>query len=505
MYTNMEQWAEMRHRVLVQGHSKRSICREYGVHWDTLRKILKHSQPPGYRQVLARKKPKLAEFIPVIEEILRQDREAPRKQRHTAKRIFERLKAEYGYTGGYTIVKDAVRGWRRQCSELFVPLVHAPGEAQVDFGHAEIVWQGQEWKAAFFVMSLPYSDVFFVCAFPRECTEAFLEGHRRAFAFFGGVPKRISYDNTKVAVARHCGPRERELTHSFLRLKSHHLFSSHFCLVRRANEKGHVENLIGYARRNFLVPVPRTESFASLNAQLEEQCRGELARTVRGKEHTKAVLLDEERAQLLPLPVEEFDTARAEPVRANSLSLVRFDRNDYSVPTACAHRELTVSADIEQVRILCGPETVARHSRCWGKAQTFFEPTHYLALLERKPGALDVARPLQHWMLPECLHTLRRRLETEFESGGTRRYIQVLRLLESCSMPELSVAVERALELGTHHHDAVRLILEHRREQPVGLFCLEGRPHLKSVRVAEPDLHSYAALLNAATPEEVLV
>jgi hypothetical protein len=192
-------------------------------------------------------------------------------------------------------------------------------------------------------------------------------------------------------------------------------------------------------------------------------------------------------------------------VRANSLSLVRFDRNDYSVPTACAHRELTVSADIEQVRILCGPETVARHSRCWGKAQTFFEPIHYLALLERKPGALDVARPLQNWMLPECLHTLRRRLETEFESGGTRRYIQVLRLLESCSMRELTSAVERALELGTHHHDAVRLILEHRREQPMGLFCLEGRPHLKSVRVAEPDLHSYATLLNAATPEEVLV
>jgi transposase len=484
VYTDMEQWTEIRHRVLVLGHSKRSICREYGLHWDTLRKILAHSQPPGYRLALPRKKPRLAKFVPVIEEILRRDREAPRKQRHTAKRIFDRLKAEQGYTGGYTVVKDAVRGWRSRQSELFIPLIHAPGEAQVDFGHAEIVWRGQVWKAAFFVMSLPYSDAFFVCAFPRECTEAFLEGHRRAFAFFSGAPRRISYDNTKVAVARHCGPRERELTHSFLRLKSHYLFSSHFCLVRRANEKGHVENLIGYARRNYLVPVPRTESFATLNVQLEEQCRCELARTVRGKEHSKAALLDEERAQLLPLPMEEFDTARTEPVRANSLSLVRFDRNDYSVPTACAHRELTVS--------------------CWEKAQTFFEPTHYLALLERKPGALDVARPLQNWMLPECLHTLRRRLETEFESGGTRRYIQVLRLLESCTLHELASAVERALELGTHHQDAVRLILEHRREQPVGLFCLEGRPHLKSVRVGEPDLHSYAALLSVATPEEVL-
>ena len=501
MYTDMEQWTEIRHRVLVLGQSKRSICREYGLHWDTLRKILAHSQPPGYRQALPRKKPVLAKFAPVIEEILRQDRDAPPKQRHTAKRIFDRLKAEQGYTGGYTVVKDAVRGWRSQHSELFVPLIHTPGEAQVDFGHAEIEWLGKPWKAAFFVMSLPYSDAFFVCAFPRECTEAFYEGHRRAFAFFGGVPKRICYDNTKVAVAKHTGPRERKLTDSFLRLKSHYLFSSHFCLVRRANEKGHVENLIGYARRNFMVPVPRAESFAALNVQLDAQCRGELARTVRGKELSKAALLDEERAQLRPLPQEEFDAAWTEPAQANSLSLVRFDRNDYSVPTASAHHKLTVSANIEQVRILCGTETVATHSRCWEKAKTFFEPIHYLALLEHKPGALDVARPLQHWMLPECLHTLRRRLEAEFEGDGTRRYIQVLRLLESCSLPELAAAVERALELGTHHHDAVRLILEQRREEPVGLFCLEGRPQLQSVRVAEPDLHSYAALL---TEQEVL-
>ena len=282
------------------------------------------------------------------------------------------------------------------------------------------------------------------------------------------------------------------------------MFASHFCLVRRANEKGHVENLIGYTRRNFLVPVPRTESFAALNVQLETQCRTELTRQLRGKEQPKQGLLEEERAQFLPLPKEEFEAAWTEAAVANSLSLVRFDRNDYSVPTACAHRELTVSADIEEVRILCGAERIATHVRCWEKEKTFFEPTHYLALLERKPGALDFARPLQNWMLPECLHTLRRRLEAEFESGGTRRYIQVLRLLEKCTLKELEVAVERALEMGTHHIDAVRLILEHRREEPVGLFCLDGRAHLKSVRVADPDLNMYANLLRASTVQEVL-
>lgn len=503
MYTDMEQWAEVRHEVLVLGASKRSVCRKYNLHWDTLSKILSHAQPPGYRLAAVRKKPKLADFLPILEEILRQDTKAPPKQRHTAKRIFERLKAEHRYGGGYTVIKDAVRAWRKQRSELFVPLIHPPGQAQVDFGHAEIDWQGKAWKAALFVMTLPYSDAMFICAFPRECTEAFQEGHRRAFEFFWGVPRRISYDNTKVAVSKHTGPRERELTTGFLRLKSHYLFASHFCLIRRANEKGHVENLIGYTRRNFLVPVPKTDSFATLNARLEEHCRMELTRKLRGKEQPKHELLEEERTQFLPLPKEEFDAAWTEPAAANSLSLVRFDRNDYSVPTAWAHRALTVSADIEQVRLMCGTERIATHIRCWEKEKTFFEPTHYLALLERKPGALDVARPLQNWMLPECLHTLRRRLEAEFESGGTRRYIQVLRLLETCSLNELSAAVERALELGTHHIDAVRLILEQRREEPVGLFCLDGRAHLKSVRVADPDLQTYAHLMRTSSAQEV--
>jgi transposase len=496
VYTNMEQWSEIRRRVLVLKESKRSVCREYNIHWDTLQKILQHSDPPGYRMSVPRKKRSLEAFVPVIEQILRDDRNAPRKQWHTAKRIFERLKAEHGYSGGYTVIKDAVRAWHNQHGEVFVPLLHAPGEAQVDFGQAEIEWKGVRWTAAMFAMTLPYSDAIFLSLFPRECTEAFLEGHRRAFEFFGGVPRRISYDNLKIAVAQHTGPHERELTPAFLRLISHYLFKPHFCRVRRANEKGHVENLIGFTRRNFLVPVPRTESFAALNATLEGECRADLGRTLRGKERSKSVLLDEERLHLQPLPMSAFEAARTATAKANSLALVRFDRNDYSVPSAYAHRELTLSADIEQLRVLCGTEEIASHERCWEKARTCFNPVHYLALLERKPGALDFARPLQEWALPECFNLLRRRLEAEFADSGTRRYIQVLRLLERVRMGDLSAAIERALELGVHDADGVRLILQQRNEQPVGLFCLEGRPQLKSVHVAEPDLKGYGALLS---------
>src|SRR6516165_4472654 len=252
----MENWAEIRRRVLVDGLSKRAACREYDIHWDTLQKILNHPEPPGYRRAAPRPRPKLDPFLPVLHQILEDDKKVHKKQRHTAPRIFERLRDEYGYAGGKTVVTEAVSAWRRTRAEVFVPLSHRPGEAQVDFGEAEIVLDGQAAKVALFVMTLPYSDAFFVCAFPRECTEAFLEGHVRAFAFFGGVPRRISYDNSKVAVAQITGSRGRKVTDAFLRLKSHHLFEHHFCLVRRPTEKGHVETLVGFARRTFLVPVP---------------------------------------------------------------------------------------------------------------------------------------------------------------------------------------------------------------------------------------------------------
>jgi transposase len=198
----MDLWAEIRRCVLIDGESKRSVQRRYGLHWKTLQKIHRQPEPAGYQQSRPRAKKKLGPFLPVIEVILQQDRQAPPKQRHTAKRIFERLRAEYGYTGGLTVVKDAVRARRAQHSEVFVPLRHPPGEAQTDFGQAEITLAGVPTKAALFVISLPYSDALFCCAFPRECTEAFLEGHRRAFDFFGGVLRRISYDNSKIAVAK---------------------------------------------------------------------------------------------------------------------------------------------------------------------------------------------------------------------------------------------------------------------------------------------------------------
>ena len=496
MRSDMENWKEIRQQVLVNGLSRRAACEKYQLGWQTLKKILSHSEPPGYRQREARPRPVLAPVLPIIHEILVADQKAPKKQRHTAKRIFERLKAEYGYRGGKTVVEDAVRAWRQTHQEVFLPLVHPPGEAQVDFGEATIRQGGVERKVALFVMTLPYSGAILIQAFPRECTETFLEGHRRAFEFFGGVPYRISYDNSAIAVIEVFQGRERKLTKEFLRLQSHYLFQEHFCLVRRPNEKGNVERLIGFARRNFLVPVPEINSLEDLNTQLLERCVTDRAERTRGKTGSKEELLVEDQAAFLPLPKQAFEARRVVQRTADSQSLIRFDDNDYSVPVQYAHRRLTVVATVSDVRLVFDDRLVATHTRCWERERTFFEPIHYLALLERKPGGIDYARPLESWNLPECWALLRRRLEAHDPRHGTRSYIQVLRLLEKFPLHQLTAAVEYALDIDVIDAASIRTIVEHRSDRPVQLFPLDGRPHLAHVQVETTDVSSYQTLLS---------
>jgi len=284
------------------------------------------------------------------------------------------------------------------------------------------------------------------------------------------------------------------LTDAFLRLKSHFLFDHRFCRVRCGNEKGHVETHVGFARRNLLVPVPSFPSWAALNEYLAAACYADLFRHVRGKPGTKAERLQVDLAAMLALPIETFEVRRVEPGTANTLSLVRFDCNDYSVPTAYAHHDVICHGGIEELRILCGAEVIAVHVRSWRREEVFFDYRHYLALLERKPGALDHARPLENLQLPGCFVVLRRRLEADLAREGTREFIKVLRLLERVDVPELTGAVEQALAIGATSADAIACIIYARAEQPVGLFSLDGHPHLKSVAVEAPDLSKYRGL-----------
>ena len=497
----MQQWSQIRRQVLVEGVSKRQVLRETGMHWRTLEKMLTHPEPPGYRRTREHPRPKLGPYLGRIEAILAADAEVRSvKQRHTAKRIFERLQEE-GYTGGYTQVKAAVREARQSRREVYLPLVHRPGEAQMDVGEALAQVGGVLRKIKFFVVSLHYSDAMFVQAFERACTETFAEAHRRAFEFWGGVPARITYDNDKVLVAQIVGVHRRQLTDGLLRLKSHYLFAPYFCTVRRANEKGVVEGAVGYARHNFLVPVPAVRDLEELNAHLAAACTRDLQRRLRGQKLRKHELLREDQAAFLPLPVVPFEACRLRSTFANSQSLVRFETNDYSVPVAHAHQQVVVKGYVDRVRICRFDQVIAEHARCWDEGQVCLEPLHYLPLLERKPGGLDHGLPFVDWELPACFELLRARLQAARPGGaGTREYIGVLRLLESHPLPQLQAAVEKALACQALTRDCVVQFLLPPEEWRQTTFQLEGREHLRHVQVATTAVADYEQLLAGGGP-----
>lgn len=496
MYTDMDMWTRIRRRVKVEGVSKRQVMREEGIHWRTLEKILGHSEPPGYRLGSPREKPRIGPYIDRIREIIKADKDGDgKKQKHTAKRIYERIRDE-GYEGGYTQVKEAVREIKRHKQEVFVPLLHRPGEAQVDFGEALVKMAGILRKVLFFIMALPYSDAFYLQAFERICTETWWEGHVRAVRFFGGAPHRITYDNDKALVAKIIGAHKRKLTQGFLQLQSHYLFDAHFCQVRRANEKGVVEGMVKYARSNFLVPVPEVRDFNELNAYLAKMCCEDMKRRLRGKSASKEELLKDDQAAFLRMPETPFDACRKVSTTTSSLSLVRFDSNDYSVPVQYAHHPVVVKGYTDRVEICIKDRCIASHSRLWGKEDVSFEPVHYLALLERKPGALDHARPLDGWQLPECFHILRRRLENELGGKGTREYISVLRLMEKRPLGKVAEAVRKGLRNNILKRDAIAQYLFPCEEWRETKFSLAGRDHLRCVKVAQTDVSGYGTLLS---------
>ena len=226
----VELYAAVRLAVVDEGLSHHEAGRRFGIDRRTVKKMLSYSAPPGYRRTKPVRRPKLDGFTGIVDAILEADTDpdVPRKQRHTAHRIFERLRDEHGFSGGYTIVKDYVRSRRQSTREAFVPLHHPPGHAQVDFGEATVEVGGRREKVAFFCLILPHSNVWFVKAYPRETTEAFLDGHVSAFAFLGGVPRSILYDNTTLAVARILGDGTRRRTQAFAHLQSHYLFRDRF-------------------------------------------------------------------------------------------------------------------------------------------------------------------------------------------------------------------------------------------------------------------------------------
>ena len=381
MYT-VDLYLRVRLACHVDGLSQREAASRFGIARETVRKMLRHSEPPGYRRRQPPKRLKLAPFTDIIDRILEEDRPVHRKQHHTAKRIFERLCDEHGFTGKETIVKDYVRERRLRRREMFVPLSHPPGHAQADFGEADAIIAGVKYRAHFFVMTLPHSDACFVAAYPAAATEAWLDGHNRAFVFFGGVPQSILYDNDKCLVSRILSDGTRQRTRAFSGLQSHHLFEDRYGRPGKGNDKGNVEGVVGYARRNFMTPLPRFSSWDAFNGHLEEQCRNRQGNVLRGhRESIGERFVRDREALKRPLPA-PFEACDKQGTRVNSLSLVRYRTNDYSVPVAYGHQEVWIRGYVHEVVIGCGAGIIARHPRSYDREDMVFDPIHYLPLLE---------------------------------------------------------------------------------------------------------------------------
>ena len=494
----VELYGRVRHAVIVQGMSRREAARIFGVDRRTVDKMVAFSVPPGYRRTKPVRRPKLDGFTSIIDQTLEADKALPKKQRHTSKRIFERLRDEHGFAGGITIVKDYIHATRQRQREMFVPLSHPPGHAQVDFGEALGIIGGVERKIHFLVMDLPHSDACFIKAYPGETTEAFCDGHVSAFAFFGGVPQSILYDNTKIAVARILGDGRRQRTRVFGELVSHYLFEDRFGRPGKGNDKGKVEGIVGYARRNFMVPLPRFASFNDLNAWLEEQCRRRMDDTLRGKSETIGVRMQRDVAAFLDLPVVAYDACDKRTARVSSLSLVRYRGNDYSVPTAYGHRAVLVRGYVHEVVIACGAEVIARHRRSWEREDFIFDPLHYLALIEQKPNALDQAAPLVDWELPEGFGIIRRLLEARLGKRGKREFVQILRLMESFSLDDVAAGINSALERGTIGFDAVKHLVLCRIERRPARLDMTVYPYLPRAHVTTTRPSAYMSLLSGS-------
>src|SRR5580658_7078241 len=314
----------------------------------------------------------------------------------------------------------------------------------------------------------------------------------------GGEQRSILYDNLKLAVARIRGEGTRRRTRIFSELQSHYLFADRFGRPGKGNDKGKVEGLVGYARRNFMVPLPRAASFAELNAHLLECCRRRLNDRLRGHDETIGERLVRDREALLRLPPAPYEACEKKPARVSSLSLVRYRGNDYSVPTAYGYREALVRGYVHDVVIACAGEDIARHARSYAHEDFVFNPLHYLALLERKIGALDQAAPLVGWRLPEEFATLRRLLEARMGKPGKREFVQVLRLLEVFRPDDVLAGVRAALNRGVIGFDAVKHLVLCRIERRPARLDMTVYPYLPRASVAITSARTYLDLLSGA-------
>ena len=453
----MDQYQDIRHMYLVEGMSQRAIAKQLGISRNTVRRYCKGEQVPWERKLVKRAPSVITpDVIKFIKSCLEEDAQSPnKKQKHTAQRIYDRLCDEKGFTGGCSTIRNAVKELRDKLPKVYVPLAFDPGEAiQVDWGQATIILNGVKIQAHLFCMRLCHSIAPFVIAYPTEREEVFLEAHVKGFEFFGGVSRDLIYDNLKTAVKEGWGKTAREQD-KFAAFRAHYAYRPLFCNPGEGHEKGLVENLVGYARRNFLVPVPKVSSFEELNQLLQQRCLKYIARhQVRGRDMSVKDAFALEQKDLLQLQLKRNDSCKSAEVRVDNYSTVRFETNSYSVPVKWSGKQVTVKASGLELNIYYRGEEIASHPRCYRKYQTIYQLEHYIPLIEQRPRSVFHAKPVKEAKLPEQIFAYAKKLKNPDKS-----MVKLLRLIVDQGLEPVLKALEIAQEKQQYSLDIIEFNL----------------------------------------------
>lgn len=462
----MDQYEYIRtaHRVYDKGI--RWIQKETGHSRVTIRKVLQ-GEPAVYKRRERQSYPVLGDHRITIDRWLSEDREVPKKQRHTARRMYTRLVEEEGYKGSEVNVRRYVRLAKARLGTeppgVFLILEADCGrEADADWGRGVAILRGVKTPFHYFCLRPRFSGKHFARAYPCEKQEAFFDAHIHAFDFFGGVFSTIVYDNLTSAVQKVLQGRSRIEQESFRKFRSYYNFAARFCNPGCAHEKGGTEGAIGYIRRNYLVPVPVVDSFEELNGKLLEACLRHGGHRMDGRIETVDALFEKEKEHLISLPAVPFSNLRFLEAKVNKYATAMVDKNHYSVPTSHVRFKVRVQLSIDHVDIFYEGRKIASHERLFGNNKWQLDPQHYLELIRRKPGAFDSALVIRQWRpaWPSCLERLLVRFkERQGETAGIKDFISVLMLYRDHAAAEIEAAVELALENRISNSEGIRHIL----------------------------------------------
>lgn len=424
MIIEVEMYEKIRNLYVHEKKSQREIARILGISRTTVKKYCDGSQVPWERNGISGRTPYVVtdDVLNFIQSCLVEDEaENIKKQKHTARRIYDRLVEELGFAGGESTIRQIVASLRQRTPKIFIPLSYDPAEAvQIDWGEATIYLRGRKVKVNLFCMRQCFSADMFVKAFFRQNEESFLEGIMNGFEHFHGVPARVIFDNAKVAVKEGFGAHAKA-QERYKVLSAHYALQTEFCNIAAGHEKGLVEGLVGWIRRNVLVPIPKINSIDELNEALLKRCLKYRTHKIEGRKLTVAQMVEIEISRLTALLKYRFDTSRSVTVKVDEFSTIKFDYNHYSVPVKYVNKDVSVKGFGNHIIILHKQVQIAEYVRCYARGEAKYQLEHYIDLIERKPRSVFNARPVKN-TVSSTLMEIGRRL------SGPKEMVKLLRL-----------------------------------------------------------------------------